>query len=585
MKYFHILILSILISNPLMSQDRWTYLFGGNVIDPVNGEISENTSLLIKNNRIEKIGKINTSEIPKTALKFNVTGKYIVPGLIDGHIHFFQSGGLYTRPDALDLRESMPYETETKQIKKSLNRTFLSYIKCGVTGVVDVGGPFWNFEIRKLAGKTLLAPRVKVAGPLISTIDNPKLDLGDPPIVKIETDKEARELIDRLAAKNPDLIKIWFIRGKDLDFQKNTELVNTIIKYCDSLNLRVAVHATELETAKAALKAGAKVLVHSVDDAPVDDEFIALMKKNNAIYIPTLVVLEGYYEAYSQDIRFSRQDFFIGDPYFGGSLFDLSGMDSNKIPARAAQMMANPGKPDWIKESEKYSAQNLKKLQDAGITIAMGTDAGNIGTLHASSIYREFEMMTDAGLTSLEILKSATHNGALLMGEEDNLGKIESGYLADLLIINENPLDDIQNLGKIHAVVKDGYMLFLNNLLKPGIEDLIQIQLNAYNAGDIEVFASTYALDVKLYESDGELILEGRDQLSARYGKIFQNNPKLHAKSEHRMVQGNYVVDQEIVTGFKGGETVKATAIYEVVEGFIQTVWFFREPKNNENEK
>src|SRR5207237_5172233 len=88
---------------------------------------------------------------------------------------------------------------------------FARYLRSGITSVIDVGGPFWNFEVRKIANTTPRAPRVAVAGPLISSVARPQLDLGDPPIVKVDTPEQGREMVRKLAAQNPDYIKIWYI--------------------------------------------------------------------------------------------------------------------------------------------------------------------------------------------------------------------------------------------------------------------------------------------------------------------------------------------------------------------------------------
>ena len=140
-----------------------------------------------------------------------------MPGFIDAHVHFFQSGNLYTRPDAVDLRAVVPYASEVARNKARLPATFKTYIASGVTSVVDIGGPFWNFDMRDAAQRTAAAPRVSVAGPLISTIDDPPLDLGDPPIIKITSADEARALVRRELARRPDYIKVWFIYNSDAE--------------------------------------------------------------------------------------------------------------------------------------------------------------------------------------------------------------------------------------------------------------------------------------------------------------------------------------------------------------------------------
>ena len=104
----------------------------------------------------------------------------MIPGLVDSHVHFFQSGNLYTRPDAADFNAVVPYADEVARNKARLDATFKVWLASGVTGVVDIGGPFWNFDVRDRAAASAAAPRMAVAGPLISMVDRPQLDLGDP---------------------------------------------------------------------------------------------------------------------------------------------------------------------------------------------------------------------------------------------------------------------------------------------------------------------------------------------------------------------------------------------------------------------
>src|SRR4029079_13121784 len=139
----------------------------------------------------------------------------------------------------------------------------------------------WNFEVRKKANATPKAPRVAVAGPLLSSVSRDKLDLGDPPIVKIDTPDQAREFVRKLTGQKPDLVKIWYIVDKDHPVDSFRPIVRATIEESHSHGIRVAVHATELETARAAVEEGAEVLVHSVTDKEVDEPFIRLLKEKH----------------------------------------------------------------------------------------------------------------------------------------------------------------------------------------------------------------------------------------------------------------------------------------------------------------
>src|SRR5881396_1870263 len=172
-------------------------LVGGTVINPADGKVMSNATVVINGDKIERVamGKQDAATLGK---QIDCVGKFILPGYIDTHVHFFQSADLFTRPDGADFNNVRPYKDEVAWIKSHLDDVFARYIRCGITSVVDVGGPMWNFEVRKKANAMQKAPRVAVAGPLISSVSREKLDLGDPPIVKIDTPDRVCERIRAL---------------------------------------------------------------------------------------------------------------------------------------------------------------------------------------------------------------------------------------------------------------------------------------------------------------------------------------------------------------------------------------------------
>jgi imidazolonepropionase-like amidohydrolase len=317
---------------------------------------------------------------------------------------------------------------------------------------VDIGGPMWNFDMRDRALESPAAPRVAVAGPLLSMIDRPQLDLGDPPIIKITSTEEARALIARELERDPDYIKVWFIHQEGDNLAAQEAIVKAAGDAAHAAGKRLAVHATELVVAKAALRAGADYLVHGVFDQAVDDEFIALAKENDALLCPTLFVMGGYVLALSNTWKATPEETSRADPEILAAMDDLGEMPKDKIPPRVAQLLAKP--PQVTPPS--VPMKDLRRLVDAGVDVVMGTDAGNIGTLHGPSIHREMKLMVEAGLTPLEVLRSATVNGARALGLAGRAGEVEAGMLADLVILDADPLADIGNLAKVHRAIKGG---------------------------------------------------------------------------------------------------------------------------------
>jgi imidazolonepropionase-like amidohydrolase len=489
----------------LTAQAETIALVNGTLINPGTSQIVQNATIVIDGNRIAAAGDAKTITAPTGTRVIDCKGKFILPGYIDTHVHFFQSGDLYTRPDAVDLTKVRPYADEIAWIKKNLPDTFARYLRSGITSVVDVGGPFWNFEVRKTANATAKAPRVAVAGPLISSVSREKLDLGDPPIVKIDTPKQAREFVRKLSAQNPDLIKIWYIVDKGYPVESFRPIVRATIEESHARKLRVAVHATELETARAAVEEGADVLVHSVTDKEVDDAFVKLLKEHQTILTPTLVVFERYGRTFANKLNLTPEEKAWGNPEVIATL-DVTKLPHDQLPERIKTALADPNAAlDRIKKGQDVALKNLKTLEDAGVIIAAGTDAGNIGTIHGPALFREFQLMKEAGLTPMQILQCATANAAKLFGGDTSahLGRIENGYFADLVILNSNPLDDIAHASDVDTVIKNGVLYSIRSLENTG---------GALPGADINALAENY---VKLVLAMGQ---HDPDYVDAYYG-------------------------------------------------------------------
>lgn len=540
------------------------------IVDVKTGE-SHIASILIQDKKIQKINK-NITPIDDHTIVIDGSGKWLIPGLIDSHIHLFQSGGIYTRPDAINLTQYRPYEEERKWLRQYAPDLLKRYLKLGITSVVDMGGPLYNYEIRDTYNDNTQYPNLFLTGPLISTYQPDAFKIDDAPIIKAHTAEEAIALVKKQLPFQPDFIKIWFIKTKDM--ADNYKIVEATINESHKHNIKVAVHATELATAKLAIKAGADILVHSVEE-PIDDEFINLITKHKVSYIPTLEVSANYHKAFGQNLAFSQNDLQHGNPYPIGSFLDYKHLENASIFERYKKRTI--ARTDYVKKEDSIAKSNLKILNDKNISIATGTDAGNIGTLHATSFEKELIAMQEAGLSNADILKASTLNAAKMLGKEAELGSIEEGKLADLVILNQNPLDNINALNTIDYVIKGGSLFTPENIIPDNPEMLVQKQLVGYNLRNLDFFLDQYSDDIEIYDFPNILRYKGKNTIRKEYKPYFENHPDIHCEILSRTAIGNKVIDHEQILYKKGSPLNKVIAIYTIENGKISKVHFISE--------
>jgi imidazolonepropionase-like amidohydrolase len=557
------------------------YITNVSIADVENEKFIDNQTVLIKDGLISEIKKSKTFKLPKNAQIIDGSGKYLIPGLIDAHIHLFQSGGLYTRPDVIDLRKYKSYEQEIKEVKADMEDKLRRYVQNGITTVIDVGSTFNFLEKRKEFQDKSYAPKIFMTGPLLTTYE-PEVYKGreeNEPFILTKSVQDGIDGVREQLKYNPDFIKIWYIAGADglsieESARKNLPIVKAIIEEAHNNNLKVAVHATQRITAQLAVENGADFLVHSVNDEVISKEFIKLLKRNNVILCPTLTVMKGYNKTFAQSHNFSKYELEYSNPFQLGSLLDLKHIPDTTMVNRLKNYSTSKESKQSVKRTDSINKVNLKLLSDADVTITTGTDAGNIGTLHATSYLNEIIAMKDSGMRNWEILKASTLNGAKFLNKEDEFGSINKGKLANMVLLNENPIEDLENLTNINAIFNKGEVIKPLKLLDVTPEILAQQQLNAYNQRNIEAFLKPYAEDVKVYTFPDQLMYEGKKKMRQGYTNMFNNTPNLHCEVVNRIVYGNVVIDHELVQF--GDKLIKAVAIYEIKNDKISEVYFVK---------
>jgi imidazolonepropionase-like amidohydrolase len=400
---------------PAPGQGARIALVGGRVIDGTGRAPLARAIIVVNNGRIEAVGAPSAVRVPAGATTVDLSGKTIVPGMINAHAHLnVERGSLIP-------------------VRDDLIRRLRTYAEYGVTTAVSLG----STEADELEGIKLRDEQEKGA------LDRARLYTGGLNAVG-KTPDEARKSVDRLADLKVDIIK-FHINGTPMDMTPDTW--GAVIDESKKRGLRTAVHIFYLKDAKAAVAKGVDILAHSVRDRDVDPAFVAELKRRNIGYIPTL----------TRDLSvfvYETTPAFFDDPFFlRGSALYRDQVETLRNPANQ-QKVRNDKQAQAIKPALQQAVKNLKLLSDGGVPIAMGTDSGAVGNPGRWQGYfehTELEMMVQSGMSPMQALVAATGGAARVM-KLDKLGTIEPGRWADLLVLDADPLADIKNTRRINSV-------------------------------------------------------------------------------------------------------------------------------------
>ena len=432
-------------------------LVGATLVDGTGAPPVPDAVVLLRGGEIECAGTRAACPVPEGVGVVELAGRWITPGLVDAHVHVSQTGWADGRPDALDVRDRHPYPETVARLEAEPERFFRAYLCSGVTAVFDVGGYPWTWDLPERAERDTRAPHVAAAGPLLSTLDHWVNLPAERQFHYLADEAAAREGVDYLAARGADAVKVWLIVTGERPLDELEAVVRAAGERAEERGLPLLVHATDLPEAKAALRAGADVLVHSVDESPVDDGFLALAREAGATYVPTLTVLSGYGRLFAAAA--AGEPPAVDDPHGcvdPDTLARVAETAELSPPGVTAERVAEGAAR--IAGQERTAAANLRRLHLAGVPVAMGTDAGNPLTLHGPAVYAELEAMEAAGLSPMEVLVAATRNGARAMGRGDDLGTVEPGRAADLLVLAADPTASASAFRSLESVVRGGVL-------------------------------------------------------------------------------------------------------------------------------
>ena len=392
---------------------------GARLIAGDGGPAIENSAFVIEGSRITQVGVRGSVRKPDGATVVDLKGRTVIPAIVDAHSHLGYtdartgdtSSTHYTRDNLLDHLRRYAYYGIAATLSMGLDRGELPYELRAM--------PVDGTALFRTAGRGIAMPN---AGPNA-------LYWRDAPY-GITSEAEGRQAVRELAAKKVDVVKIWVDDRNKTVTPLPPSLYRPIIEEAHKLGLRVIAHVYYLADAKELLRAGIDGFAHGIRDLEVDDEIMGLFKARPQVFvIPNLP----------------------DTPPLGNDLVWLSEtLPPSQIEALKRTAATSLGRPRLF----DVQARSLKKLTDAGVRIAFGTDAG-IGAPYGWSAHAELADMVAAGMTPMQVIVAATRTSAEIL-KLDQLGTIAAGKSADFIVLNGNPLDDIMNTRRIADVYLRG---------------------------------------------------------------------------------------------------------------------------------
>ena len=438
-----------------------TALVGATLIDGTGAAPLDDAVIIIDGTEIAAAGARDSVPVPEGADIVNVDDKWLVPGLVDAHVHFMESGRIYTKPGQIDLTHLVLYDEEVAWMQQRVPVTLKAYLCAGVTGAVSAGGPRFEYEVREQAEARLDAPDVYVAHGPVTLVPAetlfPPFD-GDTSVRSVTDPASAAGTIRQGAQWNADLVKTGYLGGPFADYEKDYAAVHeAIVAESAEHGFKVTTHVTELEPARTLVELGVDSLQHLPLDAPLDAAFVDLAKSRGIVVVPTLAVWRrNFVDLYDRSFDLLPVEKQCGDPQVIASWYAV-----DELPAPPPEVMEMYGGVLTV------AAANTKLLLDAGVPLAAGSDTGNLGLLHGASLHYELKLMGEAGVPPADLIVAATLNAAMVAGQAHRIGSIEPGKQADLLVLDADPLADIGNLQAIDRVIKSGAIFDRTALFPP----------------------------------------------------------------------------------------------------------------------
>ena len=414
------------------SQTTAIVIRGVTLIDGTGRGSIPNATVVVMGSRIAVV-TTQAAAIPAGALEIDGRGKFLIPGLIDVHVHLNGGSG---------NGNNNPLSA---QQERTGTRALHSFLYAGVTTIFDAGnqGTFiFGMREKERAG-TIVSPRIFATG---GTVTSPG-GHGGP--FYIESWPQDRAILDQHLTGKPDMVKIgqdehgWMMRP--LITQLPDDLLEKIIRYYHSKGIRSTIHISNEHNAIEAIYAGVDTLAHPVIQSPISNAFVNLMKVKRIPEATTLTIGESY-------SRLVEHPEYLDQPLYKAM---LEPAEIQQLRTSTAASYKTDGRTAWMKVMTPVAQENIRKLNAIGKDIwALGTDRSS-----GADVHRELELIVGGGVSAADAIVIGTRNAARFLGKLDDLGTIEPGKLADMVLLNADPIADINNAKQIQTVIKDGKVI------------------------------------------------------------------------------------------------------------------------------
>ena len=417
-----------------------------------DGTVIENGSVLVRKGRIEGVYDGDNSQL--STLKADVveaSGKTLMPGLIDVHVHMGAPGGMYADPK----------EFATEAIAE---RGLAQYLYSGVTTVKSTGDTLaGSLALRqRIADGDLLGAELFVSGPLFTTQDGHGTEyfsfLEGPAKAAMEeqfvrtpkSPEQARAQVRALKTAGVDAIKAVLETGRTgmLFARMDLAMFRAVVQESRQQALPASVHTGSARDVEDAVDAGASSIEHGSFSDAIPGAVFARMAKDGIAYDPTLSVLEAM-----RDLAAGRGDL------LRRSLVQQA-VSQKLLTGTAAAIkggtFTNVERAGGIDAAVRMAQDNLRRAWQAGVPLVTGSDAGNLLVFHGPTVHRELQLWVEAGIPPAVALQAATHNAARLLRADSRIGLVATGHDANLLLVDGDPTRDIAATERISMVVLKG---------------------------------------------------------------------------------------------------------------------------------